>query len=256
FVVKDGISELLSKNRVSSQKEINRRVKEQLELMGVDTSKLDLGDSEASSSEGLKSKGALDKDYSMEAESIMGSEHDYASFSSEKYKEQMSFGESRLKEGKYYSASDAYTMALLYEADNPLANGGKGHALFAAGEYMSGALFIRRSLESFDKYDKKLSDEERTFKSSDLSRLALLSASFTALDRDTVESRLVDIQEWQKQGDSAELEFLVGYIYYQMGKIDLAKGILLQSRERMPESVSVSTVLNAIESVRKSPKNP
>jgi hypothetical protein len=48
------------------------------------------------------------------------------------------------------------------------------------------------------------------------------------------------------------LEFLLGYIYYQMGKIDIAKGILLESRERMPESVSVATVLNAIESAKKS----
>lgn len=252
FVVQDGISEILSKQQISSEKEIYRRIKEQLKLLGVDTSELGLSGAEASSSKGLTSKGPLGENYSIQAESIMGSEHDYASFSRAKFKEQLTLGESLLKEGKYYSAVDAYTMALVYEAGNPLANGGKGHALFSAGEYMSSALFITRSLESFDKYDKKLSDEQRTFKSSALSRLALLSASFTLIDRDTLESRIKDIHEWQQQSDSAELEFLLGYIYYQMGKIDIAKDILLQSRERMPESVSVSTVLNAIDSVKKS----
>ena len=141
----------------------------------------------------------------------------------------MRVAEEYLKRGRYYRAADAYTIASIYKSDDPLAHAGKSHALFAAGEYMSSALFLSRAIEIFPEYAR--------FK---IDLVAMVG------DKDKLESRIANVEEWLDESDAAELKFLLGYIYYQMGRQEEAKKMTQAAFERMPESPAVAALKKAI----------
>jgi tetratricopeptide (TPR) repeat protein len=161
----------------------------------------------------------------------MGEHKTFASYSEDKFNQHMRAAEQYLKEGKYYQAADTYTLASIYKSDDPLAYAGKSHALFAAGGYMSSALFLSRALEIFPEYAR--------FK---IDLVAMVG------DRDKVESRIVDIEQWLEKSGSGELQFLLGYVYYQVGRAGEAKKAIDAAYEKMPEAPAVKTLKKAIDS--------
>ena len=168
---------------------------------------------------------------SVRAKSIMGEHKTFASYAKDKFNEHMRAAEQYLKEGKYYRAADTYTLASIYKSNDPLAYAGKSHALFAAGGYMTSALFLSRALEIFPEYAR--------FK---IDLVAMVG------DRDKVESRIADIEEWIERSDSAELQFLLGYVYYQIGRVGEAKKAIDAAYEKMPNQPAVITLKKAIDS--------
>jgi tetratricopeptide (TPR) repeat protein len=155
----------------------------------------------------------------------------FASFSEDKFNQNMRAAELYLKQGRYYRAADAYTLASLYKPDDPLAYAGKSHALFASGEYMSSALFLSRALQIFPEYARFKIDIE-----------AMVG------DRDKLESRVVDVEEWLgRSGGAPELQFLLAYVYYQMGRPQLAKEAIDAACEKMPQAPAVLALKKAIE---------
>jgi tetratricopeptide (TPR) repeat protein len=164
------------------------------------------------------------------AKSILGPHETFASYSEDKFNEHVRAAERYLKEGKYYRAADAYTLASIYKPDDPLAYAGKSHALFAAGEYMSSALFLARALEIFPEYARFKVDIE-----------AMLG------DRDVLEGRIADVRERLVSVDAPELHFLLAYVYHQMGRADWAKAEISAAYEKMPDSAAVVTLKEAIE---------
>ena len=169
-------------------------------------------------------------DLSTRARAILGSYKSFAAFSEDKFNQNMRAGEEYLKQGKYYRAADAYTLALLYKPNDPLAYAGKSHALFAAGEYISSALFLSRALEIFPEY-------------------AMFDIDIVAMvgDRDILETRVVDAEEWLKRSDAVELHFLLAYIYYRMGRLVRAEVAINAAYEKMPEAPAVIALKKAIE---------
>jgi tetratricopeptide (TPR) repeat protein len=168
---------------------------------------------------------------SVRAKSIRGEHKTFASYSKDQFNEHMRAAEQYLKEGKYYKAADTYALASLYKSNDPLAYAGKSHALFAAGGYMSSALFLSRTLEIFPEYAR--------FK---IDLVGMVG------DRDKVESRIADIQEWLHTSDSGELQFLLGYVYYQLGRIVEAKKAIGAAYEKLPDAPAVKTLKKAIDS--------
>jgi len=168
---------------------------------------------------------------SVRAQSIRGEHKTFASYSNDKFNEHMRAAEQYLKEGKYYKAADSYTLASLYKSKDPLAYAGKSHALFAAGGYMSSALFLSRTLEIFPEYAR--------FK---IDLVGMVG------DRDKVESRIADIKEWLQISDSGKLQFLLGYVYYQLGRIVEAKKAIDAANEKLPEAPAIKTLKKAIDS--------
>jgi len=190
--------------------------------------------------------------YEQQAKAIRGPHETFASFSRAKFNQHVRAAEEHLKQGKYYRAADAYTLASVYEPEDALVYVGKSHALLAAGEYMSSALFLSRALEilpavppEYEKTSEAKSEEPRTVESDNL---ALFASSFRLIDRDKLEDRIVDVEQWQKKNDSAELQFLLGYIYYQMGRFDQAKEAVGEARKKMPGKQSVIMLEKAIDS--------
>ena len=164
------------------------------------------------------------------AKAILGKHKTFASFSKDKFNQYLRAAEAYLKQGKYYRAADTYTLASVYKPNDPLAYAGKSHALFAAGEYMSSALFLSRAIEIFPEYAR--------FK---IDLVAMIG------DRDKLENRIVDVQQCQQVSDSAELQFLLAYIYYQMDRLESAKEAIDQASEKMPNALAVLAVKKAIE---------
>jgi len=165
------------------------------------------------------------------ANSIMGAHQTFASYSNDKFNQHIRAAELYLKQGKYYRAADTYALASIYKPNDPLAYAGKSHALFAAGGYMSSALFLSRALEIFPEYAR--------FK---IDLVAMVG------DRDKVESRIADIRQWLARTGAAELQFLLAYIYYQMDRADAAKQAINAAYKKTPNSPAVIALKEAIDS--------
>lgn len=163
------------------------------------------------------------------AKTIMGEHNTFASYQQDKFNESIRAAEACLKQGKYYLAADYYTMASIYKPNDPLAYAGKSQALFLAGEYMSSALYLSRAIEIFPEYVRFRID------------LAAMSG-----DRDKIENRIADVEQWLKSSGAGELQFLLAYIYYQLERPDKAKAAIDGASEKMPASPAVVTLKKAI----------
>lgn len=178
------------------------------------------------------------------ARGILGSHKTITSFSRDKFGQHIRAAEERLKQGRYYWAAESYALALIYKPDDPLAYIGRSHALFAAGEYISSALYLSRALEIlpelgfYGKLQKEVPAEYAGFKIDFESMIA---------DSEQIESRIADIKEWQERSDSAELQFLLGYIYYQLGRPGEAKEQIERVYKKLPEAPAVIAVKKAID---------
>ena len=169
------------------------------------------------------------EELSAKAKRIMGPHESYDSFAEGKFNQHIQAADLYLKQGRYYRAANAYTLASIYKSNDPLVQAGKAHALFAAGEYMSSALFLSRAIEAMPEYAKYKVD------------LAAVLG-----DKDKIESRIADIEEWSEGSKTAELHFLLGYVYYRMGRLDKAKEAIDTAYIKMPQSQAVGAVKKAI----------
>lgn len=173
----------------------------------------------------------LSGDLSTRARAILGSYESFAALSKDKFNQNMQAGEQYLKQGKYYRAVDAYTLALIYKPNDPLAYAGKSLALFAAGEYISSALFLSRAIELFPEY-------------------AMFDIDIVAMtgDRDILETRAADAEQWLQKTDIAELHFLLAYVYHRLGRLQEAETAVNAAYEKMPDAPAVIALKKAIES--------
>lgn len=171
-----------------------------------------------------------DAEMEARAKTILGPHETFASYTDDKFNQHIRAAEEYLKQGKYYRAADAYTLASMYKSGDPLADAGKSHALFAAGEYMSSALYLARALEIFPDYAR--------FK---IDLVTMVG------DRDRLETRIADAEQWWKTSNAPELQFLLAYVYYQMGRVERAREAINNAHENMPESAAVITLKRAIE---------
>lgn len=165
---------------------------------------------------------------------IMGEHDTFAAYSDDKFNKNMRAAEVFLKEGKYYRAADAYTLATIYKQDDPLAYAGKCHALFAAGEYMSSALFLQRTISMYPEYTALDINIEKMIGS-----------------RDVIDNRLLEIEDLYKNiSKSPELMFLAGYVYHNIDRPEKAKESIDKAYEKMedvPEVKLLRDVIYAVE---------
>jgi len=86
---------------------------------------------------------------------IRGEHATFAEYADAKFKKYIRTAQEFIKEGKYYLAADAYSLAEVYDLGNIEATVGMAHCLFAAGEYMSSAFLIRKTLRMQPEYAKE-----------------------------------------------------------------------------------------------------
>ena len=182
-------------------------------------------------------------DLSARARRIRGPHISTESYSEAKFNQHMQAAEGHLKAGRYYAAADSFALASIYKLDPggagsdsvqacglALCFAGRGHALFAAGEYISSALFLSRALKIAPEYARTKID-------------------FAGMlgGENKLESRIADIKEWLGRSDSAQLEFLLGYVCYRMGRLGQAKQAIDSAYTKMPQSSAVVAVKKAID---------
>jgi len=169
---------------------------------------------------------------SAEANRIMGPYSSLKSLSEAKFKQHMGEAEEHLKVGRYYRAASSFSLALIYQADNPQALAGRGHALLAVGEYVSSSLFLSRALEVSPEYLQTKID------------LAVVLGGENKLV-----DRISDIEQWLARSDSNQLQFLLGYIYYRTGQLFRAKQAIDTAYKKTPDSPAVQIMKIAIDNM-------
>ncbi len=162
------------------------------------------------------------------AEQIMGVHKDLESYSKAQNQQYLHAGETYMRQGRFYRAVDAYKMALLYEPRNALACAGRSHALFAAGEYMSSALFLTRALSAFPEYAQHKVD-----------LVALIGT-------ETLETRIADIKDRLNLIDTAELRLVLGYVYFRMGDMSAAKFMLDAAAPALGDNPALKAIRDAM----------
>ncbi len=164
------------------------------------------------------------------AEALKGIHKTFATKAKTKFNYYMQAAEEYLKKGEYYRAADSYTLASIYNPQDPLAYAGRSHALFASGEYMSSSYYLMRAINIFPEY-------------------ALIDVDINAMipDKDRLEGRIADINKWIERTKSPELEFLLAYLYKQLGKQEQAQNAINSAAEKLPDNKAVQTLRQAIE---------
>ena len=169
---------------------------------------------------------------SAEANRIMGPHNSLESLSVSKFNQHMQEAEGHMKTGGYYHAASSYSLALVYQADNPLALAGRGHALLAVGEYVSSALFLSRTLAVSPEYLQAKVD-----------LVAVVG------DENKLAGRITDIEQWLARSGSSQLQFLLGYVYYRTGQLLRAKQAIDAAYEKTPESPAVQVMKITIDNI-------
>jgi tetratricopeptide (TPR) repeat protein len=142
-----------------------------------------------------------------------------------------------MKQGQYYQAISAYDQASIYNSKDPENMAGKSLALFGAGQYVSSALFLSRAIELSPNYLNKKVD------------------LFAAMgDKNRFETRIAKAEDWAEKSGAHELEFLLAYVHYRNGKLELANKAITIAAKKMPESKAVKMLKEAIEAAPKSGK--
>lgn len=169
---------------------------------------------------------------SAEANRIMAPYNSLESLSGAKFNQHMDEAEEHLKAGRYYRAASSFSLALIYQAGNPQALAGRGHALLAVGEYVSSSLFLSRALEVSPEYLQTKVD-----------LAAVLGGENKLADR------IADIEQWLARSDSSQLQFLLGYVYYRTGQLLRAKQEIDAAYKKTPDSPSVQVMKITIDNM-------
>jgi len=240
---------------VSARRGKKRLGRFDVEAIGADLAKLGHpslqrpGSSKVRISDGMR--GSSGADLPARTKAILGSYRSLDSFWNDKFNQHITASEKYLEDGRYYRSAGAYTLALIYKPEEPLAYMGKSHALFAAGEYVSSALFLSRAIAA--------ASQGREAEDYNVGQLLALGSQFLSyIDRDKLESRLADVERWQERSNSTELQFLLGYIYYQMGRLGAAWEAIDGAYKKMPEAPAVIALREVIGSKKQlqQGKNP
>ncbi len=169
-------------------------------------------------------------DISSEAKRIRGAHQSLNSLAQDKFSGHMLAAQDYLKSGKYYKAANSFALASMYKPDNPQALAGRSHALFAAGEYISSALFLSRALAIDPDYAKVKID------------------LVTLLDgRGRLTGRIGDVEQWFARSGSGRLQLLLGYVYYQTGRLNEATKAVEAAQAKTPQSPAIPAIRAAIE---------
>jgi hypothetical protein len=166
---------------------------------------------------------------SAEAKRIMGSHTSIESFSEAKFNQHMLTAENYLQAGRYYHAANSFALASIYKPNDPAALAGKGHALFAAGEYVSSGLFISRALANGPEYTR-----------TKVNLVAILGGE------NKLAGKIADVKQWLARSGSSELQFLLSYVYYRSGKLSQAKERIDAASGKLPQSPAIRALKKAI----------
>lgn len=143
--------------------------------------------------------------------------------------EYLAVGEAFLKDGKFYRAADAFSLASVWGPKDARPLAGRAFSLFAAGEYLSSAFYLGQAM---------LRNPEAASQKVDLAGLIG--------DRDVFESRVVEMTTWQERSGSGELAFMMAFVFHHDGKPDRAAAAIQIAAEKLPGDKAVEILRGVI----------
>jgi hypothetical protein len=181
-----------------------------------------------------ETKGSLDN-----ASEPRGQYKAFANLAEAKAFEYMTAARQFLKEGKFYKAADSFALAAVWQPEDATTYVGQVWSLFSAGEYMSSAYYLNQIL---------IMKPQLVTQKIDLT--AMMS------DRDTFESRIIEITACQERSQSGELAFLAAYMLWQDGKVSKAREAIDKAGALIPYNPAVKTLADVIASAVPVPQIP
>ncbi len=175
-------------------------------------------------------QGLSQADLSAKAKNIRSPHINPETFSKTRFNQHFQAAQDHLKGGRYYEAVDSFALASIYKTNDPLCYAGKGHALLAGGEYISSALFLSRAIETAPEYVR-----------ANVDLAAMLGGE------NKLESRITEIKEWLERSGLTKLEFLLGYVYYRIGRLGPAQQAIDAAYAKMPQSAAIVAVKTAVD---------
>lgn len=130
--------------------------------------------------------------------------------------------ESLLQLGQFYDAAKRYERAGMLDPANPLPLIGRGHALLAAGDYLSASMFLVRGMERFPEISKF-----------DVDLRAFLQTG------EIIDIRRAELMKELDRREDPTLRFLLGYLEYFTG--DKNRG--LSNLEKAAEAAEPGTII-------------
>jgi tetratricopeptide (TPR) repeat protein len=154
---------------------------------------------------------------------------DVETFSQAKYVQLYRAAEGHLNIGRFQQAADAFALASIYNPNDPACYAGRGHALFAAGEYINSALCVIRAIELDPEYINTPVD--------------LVELVGDAKD---LNNKIAELNKWLQKSNAPGLGFLLGYVYYHTGRYNDAKKVMDIVAREMPNSTATVALKMAI----------
>jgi tetratricopeptide (TPR) repeat protein len=145
----------------------------------------------------------------------------------------ISQAEELLQDGEYYRAANRYELAAAAAPENPLPLIGRGHALIAAGDYLSATYWLTRGIGRFEgvlQFDLNL---PRLIGNQDL------------LDR-----RRADLENILASREDYQLRFLLGYIEYYSGLREIGEENFRRAAATAPKDSLIARFPALLESGR------
>jgi tetratricopeptide (TPR) repeat protein len=151
--------------------------------------------------------------------------------------EYMAAGEAAMGEGAYYRAATQFDLAHAVDPQNPLPLLQRGHALVAAGDYLSGLKSLELGLARFP-------------------QIAAFRMDLIALvgGRDVYDVRRADLEGKLKARESYEFRFLLGYLELYSGLADVGLKDLARAAELAPADSPVKTFSGLVSGDKPLPK--
>jgi hypothetical protein len=133
-------------------------------------------------------------------------------------------GEEALRRGAYYRAADQFELAHTADPENPLPLLHRGHALIAAGDYVSGSLCLQQGIERFP-------------------QIAAFRIDLPAMfgDPGILDIRRADLEKKLEVTDHYTLRFLLGYLELYSGLPGDGLRNLQRAAEMAPAGSTIAT---------------
>jgi len=139
-----------------------------------------------------------------------------------------------MQQGRYAHAAESFSLAATCNPKDVRPLLGRSHALFAAGEYLSSAVYLAKAIEFDPRSVLKKPDKKSDF-------------TEALGGPDVFIRRITDLEKRAKAGDAPMLQLLLAYIYQQMGMPQEATAALQAARKGLPASRSVELLQAALE---------
>lgn len=147
----------------------------------------------------------------------------------EKFEGHLQAGQQYLDRGQFRRAADSFALAEAYKPNDARVLLGKSHALFAAGQFASSAIFLGKAVELDTKY---------VLEKRDLVKIAGTPDAF--LDR------FAELSESIKTEGIPQLQLLLSYVLYQMNAPEEAKAAIDKAWKKLPTSASIRLFRKAV----------